>query len=550
MRNLFIFGIGGTGSRVIRSLQMLLATNAGKFKSVTSGGIVNETTIFPIIIDFDEKNGDKNRTVAALEKYKRLNEAIYSSVTFNKVHPEDGFFSTKIREMKDVLKGGTCTFNRKYNPNDEDKRYSDSIGYGTMDGNLNDTRELLGLLYNNSLNQEFAELHIDTTVGFRGNPNIGSVMLNDIEHTKEFQEFCSLCNSNEDDRVVIIGSLFGGTGAAGIPVLVNAIRNNVRPSIRDVKISTVLVCPYFKIGQPKDDERNEGVIDDKIFESKTKAALHFYKDLLNNQASRFKIDSIYYVGDTTKSNVEHHIGKEKQENPANIVELISALSILHFSGMATADFNNPGSNEWKYGLKVDIDNSEGNTASNLDFQAFADENLDDIKKMIAYVIACRVVNEYIITNARHSKDKNYYRLSGLGIGGADKNQAEKKFSSTLQEFLEYFDEFKKWATELNMGNGHKLISFDFDSKELCDVTIGHEFRKEKGSLIGRGKKVSKSTLDPIDDVLAAMSADFKTEHQVEGKVTAPIQEGDTIDYAFFRSLYTACQKVVNQKFKF
>ena len=53
--NLYIFAIGGSGSRVIRSLTMLLAA-----------GVHADGNIIPIIIDPDTSNGDLARTVNVL----------------------------------------------------------------------------------------------------------------------------------------------------------------------------------------------------------------------------------------------------------------------------------------------------------------------------------------------------------------------------------------------------------------------------------------------------------------------------------------------------
>ena len=62
MSKLYLFGIGGTGSRVIRSLTMLLA----------SGVDAGVDTIVPVLIDPDLSNGDLTRTVNLLKKYKEI----------------------------------------------------------------------------------------------------------------------------------------------------------------------------------------------------------------------------------------------------------------------------------------------------------------------------------------------------------------------------------------------------------------------------------------------------------------------------------------------
>ena len=57
MAKLYIFGIGGTGSRVLRSLTMLLA----------AGVDTNGYDIVPVIIDPDTSNADLTRNVFLLK---------------------------------------------------------------------------------------------------------------------------------------------------------------------------------------------------------------------------------------------------------------------------------------------------------------------------------------------------------------------------------------------------------------------------------------------------------------------------------------------------
>ena len=52
MAKLYVFGIGGTGARVVKSLTMLLAS-----------GVKTNYDIVPILIDPDRAGGDLNRTV-------------------------------------------------------------------------------------------------------------------------------------------------------------------------------------------------------------------------------------------------------------------------------------------------------------------------------------------------------------------------------------------------------------------------------------------------------------------------------------------------------
>ena len=62
MSKLYIFGIGGTGSRVLRSFTMMMA----------AGVKIGADEIVPIIIDPDKANADLTRTVALMNNYRSI----------------------------------------------------------------------------------------------------------------------------------------------------------------------------------------------------------------------------------------------------------------------------------------------------------------------------------------------------------------------------------------------------------------------------------------------------------------------------------------------
>lgn len=63
--NVFLFGIGGTGARVLRSLTYCLAADMGDLPAGVN--------FVPMIIDHDADNKDKETAVRALETYKKSN---------------------------------------------------------------------------------------------------------------------------------------------------------------------------------------------------------------------------------------------------------------------------------------------------------------------------------------------------------------------------------------------------------------------------------------------------------------------------------------------
>src|SRR5256885_1493708 len=85
-RNTFVFGIGGTGARVIRALTMLL-----------SSGVVldHPGRIIPVIIDVDAENEDTSRTIKALNLYKKIRAGAYGE-SAERMH---SFFGTPMNTL-------------------------------------------------------------------------------------------------------------------------------------------------------------------------------------------------------------------------------------------------------------------------------------------------------------------------------------------------------------------------------------------------------------------------------------------------------------------
>lgn len=67
MSKLYVFGIGGTGSRVLKSLTMLMSSGV---KIQDSSGVSFE--IVPIIIDPDHAAADLTRTVKLMKDYQKV----------------------------------------------------------------------------------------------------------------------------------------------------------------------------------------------------------------------------------------------------------------------------------------------------------------------------------------------------------------------------------------------------------------------------------------------------------------------------------------------
>ena len=295
MKKLFVFAVGGTGSRVLRSFMMLLAGNApmGNFDKVV-----------PIVLDLDVKNGDTVRTLDVLDAYSRVKK------DGNVPDKAKSFFSMPLDKVNnsfqfDFLTGANAT------------TFANYINEGILDPI---DKELLHSLYEDSTNSD-AELYLDLTVGFKGNPNIGSVVFNDIKQKTEFKDFVNTFVAG--DEIFIISSIFGGTGASGFPQLVNLIRNSSNRNVAESPIGALIMMPYFDVAT---NPNGMQVISSDVFNSKTKAALSYYEGFINR-----KLSTGYYMNDAQLTPIDYSEGGTEQKNDTHVAELIAASSIVDYA---------------------------------------------------------------------------------------------------------------------------------------------------------------------------------------------------------------------------
>jgi hypothetical protein len=301
MARLFVFGIGGTGSRVIKSLTMLLASG---MKPSTFD------TIIPILIDPHKDLKELNECKKLIRLYSKINERVYQDTT----NVPDGFFRTKMTTLKSVATDKTLKddieFDERHN-----EPFGDFINKTGIRQKSPSTLDLLSLLYSD---KNFSQ---PLSVGFKGNPHMGSMVLNSIIGGPAYNAFKSTFASG--DRIFIVSSVFGGTGAAGFPLLLQNFRQSDNAHIRDSYIGALSVMPYFKLSEPG----ATSDIDSNDFMTKTKSALTYY----TRPDFTSLYDSMYYIADPDKQTDPYTNDEHKQDNKAHIVELLGAFSIFHFA---------------------------------------------------------------------------------------------------------------------------------------------------------------------------------------------------------------------------
>ncbi|MBN1330957.1 MAG: hypothetical protein JXA54_15910 [Candidatus Heimdallarchaeota archaeon] len=295
MSKLYIFGIGGTGSRVLKSLTLLLAS-----------GLECKDTIVPIIIDRDLANADLTRTKEIIDNYIVLNKIAPKPNKNNK----NKFFSTSMQLLNNDL---------YLQLKDNTQVFADYIHSSTMN-DIN--KALVNILFSEET------LQLDMTEGFQGNPNIGSVVLNQFDDNEMFKSFAN--DFQEGDKIFIISSIFGGTGASGFPLLLKNLKSTKSDMpnwgfVQKAPVGAITVLPYFNVSNQKKGSNEDSLIDSDTFIDKSKAALSYYISLDK------QLDTLYYIADKERSTYEHNKGGGNQKNNAHFIELASALAILDFA---------------------------------------------------------------------------------------------------------------------------------------------------------------------------------------------------------------------------
>lgn len=402
MGKLYVFGIGGTGARVLRSFTMMMA----------AGVNICADEVVPIIIDPDASNADLTRTVTLMNIYR----TIHSSLSFTPKN-ESTFFR---KELSQILVNYTLRIN-----DTDDKTFLQFIDLPSMDKSSQAMMRML-----------FSEKNLGSSmdVGFKGNPNIGSIVLNQIVDSKDFQDFAN--NFESGDKIFIISSIFGGTGASGFPLLLKTLRTGTNfPNndlINHAEIGAITILPYFKL---KNDDESE--IDSSTFISKTKSALAYYE---NNISKNNSINALYFLADDVANTYENHEGGSTQQNDAHLIEFLAATAIVDFSNKQHINTSNK-----ELGLK-DLSNS-------VTFDSFYENQ----KRMLF----APLTEFMMMTNCLNHKF-DYYSSKDFNANNDNFNGLYG--SSFMSELLNFTRLFIEWLDEMKR-NKRSLDLFNLNTKD-------------------------------------------------------------------------------------
>lgn len=485
---IFLFGIGGTGSRVIKSLTMMAA----------AGVDIQASAIVPIIIDPDFANADLTRTIEQIRTYS----AIRKSLDFT-ASSKNRFFKTDIQDVVNDY--------RLRLKDTKNKKFKEFIQYDTLG---KENKAFASMLFSEN------NLESDMEVGFKGNPNIGSVVLNQFADSEDFIAFASAFKPG--DRVFIISSIFGGTGASGFPLILKNIRSILSSlpncdAIQNAPVGAITVLPYFAV---KPDLNSP--INSSTFVGKTKAALRYYEN--NVTGNNSSVNVLYYIGDERNKQYENKEGGQLQKNNAHIIEFASALSIVDFASIEDSDSS----------MVCEKDSNGRIYAPSPRFKEFGMDNdasrvvFTDLTRKTRDIV-CVPMTQFVL----FSKYFQEHIKKALSLPWAKDNDFNESFlkSSFESDMDKITIAYLEWLKEMDDNDrGFKPFKLDISGSQLFGIVENIKPSKVKGL-----KGFLKSGYDLYDAFLDA-------DHTSLPKSTR--------EQKFMELFYIVTNKLVSEKYKF
>lgn len=298
----YVIGIGGTGAKCVEALIHLCAA-----------GLMPDGDLHVIFVDPDRANGSLGRAQKALTLYRECNQlALGASKLFKNpiIAAQPDVWSPFGDEPRPILK--------------------DFFRYANLKTSNEAASHLFDVLYNSD------ERNTLLDVGFRGHPSIGAAVLahtlklGEDEPWKMFRQQIAGDNKlGTGAKIMLVGSIFGGTGASGIPTIARLIHNELKGiGSQNVSIGAVVVLPYFSFTTVASEKLKA---DSENFLLSTQAALKYYYQQGGGNGKLGIFDAVYLLGDERLSPMsKSSIGGKDQINEPHFMEVYSALACTDF----------------------------------------------------------------------------------------------------------------------------------------------------------------------------------------------------------------------------
>ena len=480
----FCYCIGGTGARIAEVAAHLCAMN------MINAAATDEIEF--IIVDKDKECGGTQQARRVIGSVRTLSPGAFdrsgilngnNAREFCKNHINvntDWDFTLALARLKERNAGGVQNAG------------AISLKDAVSRTNNNDDKVLMNAFYTQK------EQNIDTDKGFYGDPSVGSLIFKYMVKNDGNQNDIANpvtgwlgqhANAGDEARVFIIGSIFGGTGAAIFSNLAAHLRDSA--NVGRLFISGVLLLPYFSFG----DGGQNAKVNSAEFFKKSKVALDEYdRDLNlirteNNPNGSF--DSLYVCGqyECHMTSENYADGGTNQNNHFDLVDLVAASAMVDFFNK-TVDKNGQ-----IVGLGKIYEYRFGQHTNNAKAEIVPkdiSELSEKMKQMLLFsaFVVTRVYGQYLLNK---SKSQDFYNNVEMIRRLFDHNEIigrNNKYSNVIEasspasvylscrEYIRLAYDIAKngynWQDNIE-NNAYKLFSKNYTGAllEICDAIDGY-----------------------------------------------------------------------------
>lgn len=306
MSKQFIVCMGGNGSLVLESIIHMCAL-----------GAMDVDDLYVLLTELDQGNGNLARVRALHDAYERMQSLLVGTTSNGGKPYEDGkkpggdFFRTRIHL-------------HVWLPLEEGNEKQTTIA-GMLEG-----QKHFEWLQRALFDQDEAQHRI--TVGFKGHPNLGMIFMQNIlkQHGNDsiITDFIQEFNKSHEQRILFIGSCFGGTGAACLPVLKTFLSE--RFTTTDITYGMLAILPFFDLPSPKQEETLQ--INSNCFNDKLTTVLSYYQEhLIKELALDSLYQHIYLLGSQYPVYYpRNRSGQSGQKNPASYLTWFACSAVKQF----------------------------------------------------------------------------------------------------------------------------------------------------------------------------------------------------------------------------
>jgi hypothetical protein len=497
----YVIGIGGTGAKCVEAFVHLCA----------AGLMPDNRSVFALFVDPDGSNGSLKRAGQLLQNYHDCHQLNLGSTDL---------FKNGVRIARPDI----------WSPlQNKPSRLDEFFNYNTLDRGV---ANLFDVLYSPK------EKQTPLDYGFRGHPSIGAavmaaaVKLGGEEPWATMRDQISLdVKTGEGAKVILFGSIFGGTGASGVPTIGRLVSNEFSTQLRSdrFKLASVLMLPYFSF-DPVRSERMR--VDADTFLLSTQSALKYY----HSQDELRVCNAVYLLGnETLKPMRSSSIGGQQQENEPHLLEMYAALAAIHFCA-------NDNVNGYPHVAREFPDRTNWPDLPYDGGSARLKQKIDQLSRFaFAYLSSYYPMLESINDEGRDYRAPWYVNLMRRR-----KVDLKKAMQEELKDLKTYCESFLLWLANIeqsqtgdNLSEAGHLINFNAFAEESVD---------ENGKQIVRLKSPEAFSLQAFENLLlpitseypGALSAlweDMSDSDGVGKRIRDPRAEGVG---RFVRALYDAC----------